>query len=1165
MNNLLTRFFSIRPGEYRKTLLLYSLYFVIFLGQSWGALAGISLFLNNWPAEDLSLMFIGNAILMFSTALVYTFFADRISNQRLLLGILGLTALWLLSVRILLETHGGPNGLVYPYFYLGYDIVRDLSTLHLLTYISDFYDTRSAKRTLPFIVSAGLAANTIAGFSMTIISPVAVPVLWIVSLGVAGGILYVMRVWLAQDFRQINAARQMQQEAEEKSDGLWQNLMGGFRFARESALVRWLALSAFAMTVLMNLLIFQSSLIIKDFFDGNPDGLGQFYGLFAGFSNIFGLSFQSLFLGRLIANLGIGTMIFVFPLLTLLSISLINVVPAFGRMAGMSMATVARANHITFKKVFSGTLDTMLYNSMPLQVKGRARGFVNGLVVPIGVLVAGLFLVLARQGMISSITVTIVGVVVGLVYVLSTYQVRDAYRHSLAQLLVDDELAIFRLDQGNFEEMDPAAVSVVEQRLSDSEDDALTIFLAEMLYEMRGSEVIPLLQRVAQDHSPEVRASIIRMIGDDWITDPKIRELCMMSLDESDVAVRRAAVTALATSPNLIQDETLLDAFLKLLEDQDELIQASVIPPLIASGDFYYLAPAVSTLSHWLEDVEDSQKRAMALGVLVNTGDERLVRTLVRHLDDTSPLVRREAVSLIDDLVAQSPLTEVKQFGLETLQGLLHDQDEAVRLAAVTGLARFQSTESSQALMTALNDQSFNVRQQASKMMFPILTEQLSQSLGQADRYMAESAAYILATVDEHKVRHDINTLQESLLRGIYQLNMERWVLGSIQSPSGKLLDLTLKEQVDLLLDRFFWLVSAAQDHREVKAVQRSLQSQDPRTKANAVETLETITSPTLASLVSPLYDNQSLADLAQLGQDRFGILVETQWKVFCTLWTQLEKVDEQEAQSDGKEVYIIKTGESLRDLSPDLERDYWIVALTLNMLLDTRNTALDVETGFSLKNKRVQQALEITANNHPVDLVRDVALTALAHHRGENIARYQAGSEMEKDTMLTIIEKVIFLKEVPFFQGMTIDQLRILASISEEVTCEENDEIFIEGERGNALYVIIKGRVGIQRRTNRRKRTLVTRLATLKTREYFAEMSIFDDEPYSADAIALEKVHLLLIRREPLVILIKDQPDLALTLFQVLSQRLREMNDLLSEKTESRAEQMQNVYDKLF
>jgi CRP-like cAMP-binding protein len=114
---------------------------------------------------------------------------------------------------------------------------------------------------------------------------------------------------------------------------------------------------------------------------------------------------------------------------------------------------------------------------------------------------------------------------------------------------------------------------------------------------------------------------------------------------------------------------------------------------------------------------------------------------------------------------------------------------------------------------------------------------------------------------------------------------------------------------------------------------------------------------------------------------------------------------------------------------------------------------------------------------------------------------------------MLTIIERMVFLKKVPVFQDMSTDELGILAGISEEFTYAGNQQILAEGERGDALHIVVSGKVAIQRATSGDP-DAPTHLATLGAREYFAEMSLFDDEPYSADAVTLEPTELLLVHR---------------------------------------------------
>jgi signal-transduction protein with cAMP-binding, CBS, and nucleotidyltransferase domain len=171
----------------------------------------------------------------------------------------------------------------------------------------------------------------------------------------------------------------------------------------------------------------------------------------------------------------------------------------------------------------------------------------------------------------------------------------------------------------------------------------------------------------------------------------------------------------------------------------------------------------------------------------------------------------------------------------------------------------------------------------------------------------------------------------------------------------------------------------------------------------------------------------------------------------------------------------------------------------------------------------------------------------ATAHAMLAELKTAQRGLAAER-SMLTLIERVIFLKQVPVFGGMIIDRLRVLASICEELECELGQRIIAEGERGDALYVIVKGRVAIQRHDPRQPGATAD-LAALGSREYFGEMSLFDYQPYSADAVALEPTQLLLVRQAPLLALIRRYPDIAFGFFKVLSQRLRQANTLITEQ----------------
>ena len=1142
MSTLLTRLFSIRPGEENKTLLLLSLHFTFYVGLRWGEHASETLFLNARGANALSLMFIGNAILSFAMALAFTFLADRISNARLLIGMCGAIILWLGSVWLWLgQTPVNERGLVYPYFYLVFTAFGDIATLNILNYINDFYDTRAAKRALPLMLSGAIAGSTVAGFSVPLLNQAiglrSVPLAWGACLILVIALIYTIRRRLAPEITELQKARRMARGATrtKAGEGVWANLRDGLTFVRDSGLLRWLALATLATTLLMRILTFQASAVFVAQFKDDPAGLFNFYGVLGGVANIAGLLIQSLLLSRLISHFGVGKMNLVFPSLTLLAVGALNGLP------GMATAIFGRLDHTVLKQVFRNPLDAMLLNAVPLQIKGRARGFMK-LVVPIGTLIAGLTLLAVQVGGWSLWIIGVLAVSIAVIYVAASAQVNREYMRSLARLIADaDEMSIFRASRDTsrdeFEQPDPATLSQLYRRLQESKSDEMTVFMTEMIYEIQERDALPQLQALYHARGPRVRASLVQMLGADWISDPIVRGLCFEAVKDGDVVVRQAGVIALTRAPNVARDDTILAAFKVLLDDPDEGIQAEVIPILIASGDPDCVTPAKQRLAQWLSAESDSQHRALGLRVLSKIGDKELLQQLEHYLNDPTPLVRRQAADLLGDLTAHTKSAGVQREGIAELRKLLGDKDEAVRLAAVNGIGQLKTVESNLALLAAFSDDSLAVRRQACALSEVAIKPELEQALECQSPYLVECAAFLLARANHPRAKHRVVELMEGLVTDVYTLHAQRLAMGVFDTTGARLLTTTLREQANLLLDRAFWLLSVFADDQQVQSIRRALPSASSVTRANAVETIESMTSPRLAGLIAPLFDGTPLAQLVEIGRDKLGLTLPSRREILCQAWPQL-------------------CDRAARVINPNLAalyKDGWLSATAMYTVLEL--DAQKIDSGERPSLDEVRRALQLTVQTG-TPLAQETARRVLA------LLEATQEPTLKEQAMLTTIEKVIFLKEVPFFQDMTIDQLRILAGISEEVTHEQGQRIFAQGEYGDALHIIVSGRVAIQQAG--RRRGSITRLATLGPKEYFAEMSIFDNAPHSADAVALEPTELLLVRQAPLVALIKHQPDLGLSLLKVMSQRLRQANAQLAEKTQAKPKELVDLYDKL-
>ncbi|WP_129629049.1 cyclic nucleotide-binding domain-containing protein [Candidatus Oscillochloris fontis] len=162
---------------------------------------------------------------------------------------------------------------------------------------------------------------------------------------------------------------------------------------------------------------------------------------------------------------------------------------------------------------------------------------------------------------------------------------------------------------------------------------------------------------------------------------------------------------------------------------------------------------------------------------------------------------------------------------------------------------------------------------------------------------------------------------------------------------------------------------------------------------------------------------------------------------------------------------------------------------------------------------------------------------------------------------VLSVVEKAIFLRAVPVFADMAPGQLQILASAAEELEYPQGAPIFTAGDPADRLFVIVNGRVGIE---ETRARGNVIRIATLEARSPFGELAVFDAPAHPTSAIAIDACYLLAIRREVLIDLINQYPDLALTIIKFLSRRLRDASSTIAEKTRARPRQIVDLFDKM-
>jgi CRP/FNR family transcriptional regulator, cyclic AMP receptor protein len=110
--------------------------------------------------------------------------------------------------------------------------------------------------------------------------------------------------------------------------------------------------------------------------------------------------------------------------------------------------------------------------------------------------------------------------------------------------------------------------------------------------------------------------------------------------------------------------------------------------------------------------------------------------------------------------------------------------------------------------------------------------------------------------------------------------------------------------------------------------------------------------------------------------------------------------------------------------------------------------------------------------------------------------------------------------------------------------TFQDFEIIFEEGSYGDEMYIVHSGAVHLVKQSPGREIVI----ATIQAGEFFGEMALVDNAPRSVSAVAgTDQTRLLALDRDKFLFLVSHQPAFALTVMHVLCQRIREMNERLS------------------
>jgi len=136
-------------------------------------------------------------------------------------------------------------------------------------------------------------------------------------------------------------------------------------------------------------------------------------------------------------------------------------------------------------------------------------------------------------------------------------------------------------------------------------------------------------------------------------------------------------------------------------------------------------------------------------------------------------------------------------------------------------------------------------------------------------------------------------------------------------------------------------------------------------------------------------------------------------------------------------------------------------------------------------------------------------------------------------------------LSRVPFFQELTPQEVDLLVALGHVVAYPKDMVFFREGDKGEAIYVVIDGAVRIVKGAPEMGDGT---MAFMEQGGCFGEMALVDDFPRSATAIAHEDCTVLFLQREAVLDLFREDPVIGRKILwafcRSLSLHLREASD---------------------
>jgi ATP/ADP translocase/HEAT repeat protein len=815
LSSFLEATLRIRPGEGRRTgilflhLLLAAAVFVL------GRTVRDTLFLSRYPIRYLPWMFVLYGIASSITVVVYARFADRVPRHLMIVASTGIGIITYLATWGLVRAQ---VAWIYPVFYVWTEVVSNLFVAQFWTLASDLHDARAAKRLFGTIGSARQLGTVIVGLGTgAIVKAIGTEQLIFVLAGMMAGIALLA----------ILISKEPRVEAGYRA-GVRPRHRGRAPRILKDPYVRALAVVILLIFIALTIGDYQFKRIASGSF--REDELARFFSLFYAVGGVVSFVFQLTITPRILSRLGVGAGMTVMPSV----FGAASAVLLFG--PRLIAATVLKFADNGFQYAIHETTLQALYVPFAPEVKARTRAFLDAVVKPVSYGLGGLALVVfvpyLSVSHLGYVSLPIVVAWLAMIPVVKRRYLRtlEATLSARGALALDHEYLL-----------DSAGRGILVRTLETGTPRQILIALEQLAGE-RTAAVSGSVAKLTSHPDPRVRTAALYRLAWAGGADPGPVRL---ALADPVPAVRAAAAAAYAA---LAQDECV-EPLAQLLNDPAPDVRVAALAGLLKHGGVEGGIVGGSELGRLLGS-DREEDRVAAARAMRHLGASAY-RPVRRLLLDPDPAVRRAALKsapgvadprLVPPLIealgdaatryrAGQALVAIGRPAAAPLGKLLADPavSRTVRMEVPRLLRRIPDEESYLLLRAHVhaNDSHLRLR------IYGALSR-LRREL----RRPAEPLSFVqeLATAEARETYANLAGWTQA--RALYETPLISEVFDTRQVWAVR---------------RVLRLLELRYDPEPVKLVRERLA--DPARRANALEVLDTLLDPALRPIVMPLVD----------------------------------------------------------------------------------------------------------------------------------------------------------------------------------------------------------------------------------------------------------------------------------------------------------------------